>query len=108
MTMLFMLKVYIDKPADNSNKEFYGVWLKESEAALGAVKAGAIKGIWKAAGQPIIIAVLDVPSADDLDHAMYELPIWKLGFAHIAKNIEITPLRPYENWAEDLKKLAQG
>ena len=106
--MLFMLKVYIDKPANNSNKEFYGVWLKESEAALAGMKAGAIKGLWKAAGQPVIIAIIDVPSADDLDHALHELPIWKLGYSHIAKNIEITPLRPYENWAEDLKKLAES
>ena len=106
--MLFLLKAYIAKPANVSNKEFYGVWRQESEAALGAVKAGAIKGIWKVAGRPIILAVIDVPSADDLDHAIYELPIWKLGYAHIAADTEIWPLRPYENWAEDLKELSKG
>ena len=106
--MLFMLKVYIDKPAQISNKEFYTVWLKESEAALGAVKAGAIKGLWKAAGTPVVIAILDVPTADDLDRAMHQLPIWKLGYSHIAKDIEIIPLRSYESWAEDLKTLSQG
>ncbi len=63
------------------------MWRQESEAALGAVKAGAIKGIWKVAGKPVIIAVLDVPSADDLDHAMHELPIWKLGYCtHRSRN----------------------
>lgn len=106
--MLFMLKVYIEKPADISNKEFYTVWKAESEAALLAVKGGAIKGLWKAAGQPIVIAILDVPTADDLDRAIHELPIWKLGYSHIAQDIEIIALRPYENWAEDLKKLSQG
>lgn len=106
--MLFMLKVYIEKPANLSNKEFYTVWRHESEAALTAVKGGAIKGLWKAAGKPVVIAVLDVPGADELDRAMHELPIWKLGYSHIAKDIEIIPLRPYENWAEDLKKLSQG
>ena len=106
--MLFLLKAYIAKPANVSNKEFYSVWRQESEAALGAVKAGAIKGIWKVAGRPIIIAVIDVPSADDLDHAIHELPIWKLGYAHIAADTEILPLRPYENWAEDLKELSKG
>ena len=70
--MLFMLKANIAKPANVSNKEFYSVWRQESEAALGAVKAGAIKGIWKVAGRPIILAVIDVPSADDLDHARSE------------------------------------
>lgn len=106
--MLFMLKAYISKPANVSNKEFYGVWIQEAEAALGAAKAGAIKGIWKVAGRPEVIAVLDVPSADDLDRAMLQLPIWRLGYSHIATNLEITPLRPYENWAEDLKGLAKG
>jgi muconolactone delta-isomerase len=108
VVMLFMLKANIAKPANVSNKEFYTVWRHESEAALGAVKAGAIKGIWKVAGRPIIIAVLDVPSADDLDHAIHELPIWKMGYAHIAADMEILPLRPYENWAEDLKELSKG
>ncbi len=105
--MLFMLKVYIDKPEALSNKDFYTVWRKESEAALGAVKAGLIKGIWKVAGKPVIIAIMDVPSADDLDHALQELPIWKLGYSHIAKDLEFEVLRPYENWAEDLKKLSE-
>jgi muconolactone delta-isomerase len=106
--MLFLLKAYIAKPANVSNKEFYGVWRQESEAALGAVKAGAIKGIWKVAGRPEIIAILDLPSADDVDHAMLQLPIWKLGYSHIATNLEVIPLRPYENWAEDLKELSKG
>ena len=105
--MLFMLKATINKPANVSNKEFYSVWLQESEAALSAVKAGAIKGIWKVAGRPVVIAILDLPSADDLDHAVSGLPIWKLGYAHIVSDLEIVPLRPYENWAEDLKQLSQ-
>ena len=105
--MLFMLQATISKPANVSNKEFYGIWRQEAEAAIGALKAGAIKGIWKAAGRPIVIAVMDAPSADDLDHALNELPIWKLGYSHIVTNLEIIPLRPYENWAEDLKKLSQ-
>ena len=101
--MLFMLKANIAKPANVSNKEFYSVWRQESEAAL-----AAIKGIWKVAGRPIILAVIDVPSADDLDHAIHALPIWKLGYAHIASDTEVWPLRPYENWAEDLKELSKG
>ena len=42
--MLFMLKAHISKPEGLSNKEFYGVWLKEAEAAVAAYKAGVIKG----------------------------------------------------------------
>jgi muconolactone delta-isomerase len=95
--MLFMLRATISKQANTPNKEFYSVWRQESEAALGAVKAGAIKAIWKVAGRPVVVAVLDLPSADDLDHAINELPIWKLGYSHIVSDLEILPLRPYEN-----------
>jgi len=106
--MLFMLKSHIAKPETLSNKEFYSIWRQESEAALAAVKAGAIKGIWKVAGQPEIITIIDVPGADDLDHAMQQFPMWKLGFSHIVADFQIIPLRPYENWAEDLKELSKG
>jgi hypothetical protein len=34
--MLFMLKSHISKLEGLSNNEFYGVWLKEAEAAVAA------------------------------------------------------------------------
>jgi hypothetical protein len=40
--MLFMLKAHLEKPQSMSNKDFYGVWLKEAEAAVAAHKAGVI------------------------------------------------------------------
>lgn len=106
--MLVMLKAHLEKPADVSNKEFYGVWLKEAQAALAAKEAGVIKAIWKVAGKPEVMAVMDVDSGDTLDAAVQGLPIWKLGYSHIVTEIDFIPLRPYENWAEDLKTLAQG
>ena len=106
--MLFLLKAHLEKPAGTSNREFYGAWKKESEAALEAARAGVITGIWKAAGTPDVYAVLDVPSADALDKAIQSLPLWKLGVSHFVTQLEITPLRPSENWAEDLKSLAQS
>jgi muconolactone delta-isomerase len=105
--MLFMLKAHLAKPAHTSNKEFYSVWRPEAEVAVAALKAGAVKGIWKVAGKFEVIAIMDMPSADDLDRAMQQLPIWKLGYSHIVTDIEIVALRPYENWAEDLKKLSE-
>ena len=106
--MLMMLKAHIVKPADASNKEFYSVWLKEAEAALAAKEAGVIQAIWKVAGKPEVIAILDVESGDVLDRAIQSLPLWKLGYAHIVEDLEFIALRPYENWAEDLQTLAQG
>ena len=105
--MLFMLKAKLAKPAGMSNKEFYGVWQKEAEAAVAALKAGAIKALYKVPGKPEVVAIMDVDTADNMDHAIQNLPIWKLGYSHIVQDLEWTALRPYENWAEDLKKLAQ-
>ncbi len=105
--MLFLLRAKLAKPAGMSNKEFYGVWRQEAEAALAALKAGAIKALYKVSGKPEVVAIMDVDSGDAMDQAIHNLPIWKLGYSHIVTDLEWIPLRPYENWAEDLKKLAQ-
>jgi muconolactone delta-isomerase len=63
-TMLFLLRARLAKPSGMSNNEFYGVWEKEAEAALGAVEAGAIKHIFKVAGKHEVIAVCDFPDGD--------------------------------------------
>jgi muconolactone delta-isomerase len=105
--MLFLLKAHLEKPEKTSNRDFYGAWRKESEAALEACRAGVIKAIWKVAGKPEVYAVLDVESGDALDRAILSLPLWKLGVSHFVTELELTALRPYENWAEDLKTLAQ-
>jgi muconolactone D-isomerase len=105
--MLFMLHAKLTKPAGMSNKEFYGVWEKEAEAAVAALQAGVIKALYKVPGTPEVVGILDVNTADDIDHAVHSLPIWKLGYSHIVTELKWTPLRPYEHWAEDLKKLAR-
>jgi muconolactone delta-isomerase len=105
--MLFMLQAQLAKPAGMSNKEFYGIWLQEAEAAVAALKAGALKALYKVPGQFAVVAILDVKTADELDQAICNLPIWKLGYSHIVTESQWTALRPYENWAEDLKQLAQ-
>lgn len=105
--MLFLARFKLAKPEGMSNKEFYGVWQKEAEAALAALKAGVIKTLYKVSGKAEVVAVMDFDTADAIDHAIQNLPIWKLGYSHIVTDAEWTPLRPYENWAEDLKRLAQ-
>ena len=105
--MLFLMKASLAKPAGVSNKEFYGVWRKEAEAALAAQDAGVIKALYKVPGKHEVIAILEAESADFLDEAVEGLPIWKMGYSHIVTAIEWTPLRPYKHWADHLKKLAQ-
>ena len=51
---------------------------------------------------------MDVASGDDMDAAVHNLPIWKLGFAHLVPEISWTPLRDYRAWGEQLKELAKG
>lgn len=106
--MEVMLWAKLQKPEGISNKEFFGVWKKESEAALAAVEAGVIKSIYKVAGKYEVVAIIEVASADQIDEIVHQLPIWRLGYAHIVPSIEWIPLRPYRNWAEHLKQLAEG
>jgi len=35
------------------------VWLKDAEGAVAAYEAGVIKGIWKVAGTPEIVTILE-------------------------------------------------
>lgn len=81
---------------------------EEAEAALGGVKAGSIKHIFKAAGKHEVIAICDFPDGDIMDQSVLGLPIFRLGYSHVVTDVEWLPLRPYEHWAQDLKKLAQG
>ena len=106
--MEVLLRAKLQKPENCDNKEFFGIWRQEAEAALAAVEAGHIKSIWKVAGKYEVMAVVDVPSGDDMDAIIHSLPIWRLGYAHIVPELEWIPLRPYANWAEQLKELAKG
>jgi muconolactone delta-isomerase len=106
--MEIMLHVKLAKPEGIDNKEFFEVWRQESVAALEAVKTGAIKHIWKVAGKYEVIAIFDFENADQMDETIQSLPIWKLGYAHIATEVTWTPLRSYANWAEHLNTLSKG
>jgi muconolactone delta-isomerase len=104
--MLFMLHVKLAKPEAMSNQEFYGVWEQEAQAAMAGMKAGVIKALYKVPGQHEVISIMNMNTAEDLDR-IYTLPIAKLGYSHIVTELSWTPLRPYENWLEDLQQLAR-
>ena len=100
-----MVHAKLHKPDRMSNNEFFSVWKKEAEAALGAVEAGVIKNIWKVAGKYDVIVVITVESEDQIDEIMHSLPIWNLGYDYII-DMEWMILRPYANWAKQLDDLA--
>ena len=63
--------------------------------------------IFKVAGKYEVVLLVEVGSESELDEAIHSLPIWTEGFQDMVE-IEATLLRPYEEWGEQLDKLAAG
>jgi muconolactone D-isomerase len=85
-----------------SQKDFFTIWAREAEAALGAKKAGLVIDIWKCVGSRRVMVVADVDSLDTLDQILLDLPIMKELGQHV--QVAVTPLRRFEDFAADLKK----
>jgi muconolactone delta-isomerase len=101
--MLFLIHVKLKKPHGMSNKEFFSAWQRESVAGREQVASGA--PVYKVAGKYEVVAIVDVPSAAALDEEIHALPIWQEGYQSMA-DVEITALRPYTEWGEQLDRLA--
>ena len=99
--MLYLADFHIEYPASMSQKDFFSIWAREAEAALGAKKAGVVIDIWKCAGTRRVIAVANVDSPDTLDKILLDLPIMKEHGQHV--QIDVTPLRRFDGFATDVK-----
>jgi muconolactone D-isomerase len=100
--MLYHADFRIEYQASMSQRDFFSIWAKEAEAALGAKKAGVVLDIWKCVGSRRVIVIANVDSPDTLDQILLDLPIMKLNGQHV--QVEVTPLRRFEDFAGDLKK----
>jgi len=100
--MLYHADFRIEYPASMSQKDFFSIWAKEAEAALGAKKAGVVVDIWKCVGSRRVIVIANVDSPDTLDQILLDLPNMKLHGQHV--QVEVTPLRRFEDFAADVKK----
>jgi muconolactone delta-isomerase len=100
--MLYLADFHIEYPTSMSQKEFFSIWAREAEAALGAKKAGVVVDIWKCVGSRRVVAVAEVDSPDTLDNILLDLPIMKEHGQHV--QVDVTPLRRLEDFATDLKK----
>ena len=100
--MLYHVDFRIEYPPAMSQKELFSIWARETEAALGAKKAGAVIDIWKCVGTRRVVAVVNVDSPDTLDQILLDLPIMKEHGQHV--QVEVTPLRRFEDFATDVKK----
>ena len=103
---LYFIRFDVKPPADMSSQQLTEIWDREAKSALEAVAAGAIKGIWKVAGQRTVLCVLEVPESRTVDQALAGLPI----NVEMGSNVHTTamPIYPYEEFAEDLAKAASG
>lgn len=103
--MLYLLWFKVKQPESLTQKQLMEIWKREAEAALPAVKAGKIKGLWKVSGKREVIAILDANSHEEIDEILETLPIIKeLGHS---VTVDIYPIHPYENFYELMKKLLQ-
>ncbi|MDJ0716449.1 MAG: muconolactone Delta-isomerase family protein [Prochloraceae cyanobacterium] len=99
--MLYHLDFIVSYPTNMSQFELFVISIEEANAALKAKHQGTIIDLWKCVGTPRIIAIIDVESPDALDRILMDLPIVKKHGQHV--EIEVTPLRRYEDFAEDMK-----
>jgi muconolactone delta-isomerase len=57
--------------------------------------------LWKCVGTRRVLVIVDVPTPDTLDQILLDLPIMKKNGQKV--QIEVTPLRKYEDFAADIK-----
>ena len=100
--MLYHADFHIEYPATMSQKEFFAIWAREAEGALGAKKMGVLVDLWKCVGERRVIAIANVEGPDMLDQILLDLPIMKENGQHV--QVVVTPLRRYEDFANDVKK----
>ena len=63
--MLFFVRFDVKQPSNVSNADLVAIWQREAAAAAGAREAGAVTHLWKVAGQRTVLAIVDLPSAED-------------------------------------------
>ncbi len=104
--MLFFVRFDVTQPANVSNEDLVAIWKREAIAAIGAIDAGAVPHLWKVAGQRVVLAIVDLPTAEDLDRALGSLPIIReMG---PGMKTEAWPIYDYRTFAEDLDAGAHG
>ena len=104
--MLFLIRFEVHQPEDMSNDELLEIWDREADAALAAVDAGAVKHLWKVAGQRVVVGVLDLPDAETVDRALAGLPIVKEMGTGV--KTEVLPIYDYRTFAGDIKEALSG
>ena len=101
--MLFYVQMKWE-PRDLSFDELLKLESLETAHAAETIASRMVVGIWKVASQHRVIAVVDVASAEELDHnSMFGLPMR----GHIEFE-QVWPLCDYQKFADDLAKYVRG
>jgi len=95
--MLFFVNAHI-KIKELSPDELWEHWRTETEAARKATEAGKLIAAYKVSGMRRVLGILEVDSHDELDRILSTLPM-----ARYIEFEEILPIRPFDNFAKDLK-----
>ncbi|NLQ05645.1 muconolactone Delta-isomerase [Cylindrospermopsis raciborskii] len=98
--MLYHLDFHVEYP-NMTQKELFEIWSEEADAALQAKKAGVVVDLWKCVGIRRVIAIIDVPTPEELDQILLDLPIMRKMGQNV--HVEVIPLRRYEDFAVDVK-----
>lgn len=104
--MLFFVRFDVTQPANVSNKDLVETWIREAEAAIGAMDASAVPHLWKVAGQRVVLGILDLPTPEDLDRALGSLPIIREMGPGV--KTEALPIYDYRTFAADLNAGVYG
>ncbi|MCP2730048.1 muconolactone Delta-isomerase [Limnofasciculus baicalensis] len=100
--MLYHLDFHVEYSANMSQKDLFKIWAKEADAALDAKAVGVVVDLWKCVGTRRVIAIVNVDTPDTLDQILLDLPIMQEMGQHV--QVEVTPLRRYEDFAADVKE----
>ena len=104
--MQFLVRFQVKQPENVTNEELVAIWQREAAAAMQAIEAGAVKHLWKVAGQRVVFGVIELPTPEDLDRALGGLPILReLGHG---VTTEALPIYDYAVYAEDLGRGVHG
>lgn len=99
--MLFHLDFHVEYSSTMTQNDLFTIWAKEADTALNAKSQGVVIDLWKCVGTRRVIAIVNVDSFDTLDQILLDLPIMKQMGQHV--QVEVTPLRKYEDFATDVK-----
>lgn len=99
--MLYHLDFRVEYSDTMSQKDLFTIWAKEADTALAAKAQGVIVDLWKCVGTRRVIVIVNIDSPDVLDQILFDLPIMKENGQNV--QIDVTPLRRYEDFAADVK-----